>query len=155
MRRLPPVTQLYLSIDAADADTLKAIDRPLHGDFWSRYLQCIDVLREKQQRTVYRLTLVDGFNMTQASGYARLIARGLPDLVEIKAVTYCGTSKASTLTMKNVPWHEQVIEFAQSILAALPQTAGCSYAIACEHRHSCCLLIAHTKWMRKGQMKQR
>jgi flavodoxin len=35
---LPPVTQLYVSIDAATKDTLKAIDRPLFADFWERFL---------------------------------------------------------------------------------------------------------------------
>ena len=36
MRQLKPVTQLYVSIDASTKDTLKAIDRPLHKDFWER-----------------------------------------------------------------------------------------------------------------------
>lgn len=35
---LPPVTQLYVSIDAATKETLKAIDRPLFKDFWERFL---------------------------------------------------------------------------------------------------------------------
>ena len=34
-----------------------------------------------------------------------------------QGVTYCGESKASTLTMENVPWHEEVgINFKISIL---------------------------------------
>ena len=28
-----------------------------------------------------------------------------------QGVTYCGESKASTLTMENVPWHEEVLHF--------------------------------------------
>ena len=35
---LKPVTQLYVSIDAATRDSLKAVDRPLFPDFWERYL---------------------------------------------------------------------------------------------------------------------
>ena len=31
-----PVTQLYVSVDAATPDTLKAVDRPLFKDFWER-----------------------------------------------------------------------------------------------------------------------
>ncbi len=38
IRTLTPVTQLYVSIDAATRDTLKAVDRPLFTDFWERYL---------------------------------------------------------------------------------------------------------------------
>jgi wyosine [tRNA(Phe)-imidazoG37] synthetase (radical SAM superfamily) len=33
---LPGITQLYVSVDAATPETLKAIDRPLFGDFWVR-----------------------------------------------------------------------------------------------------------------------
>lgn len=42
-----------------------------------------------------------------------LIKRGKPSFVEVKGVTYCGTSKASTLTMKQVPFHEEVVKFTQ------------------------------------------
>jgi hypothetical protein len=37
-----------------------------------------------------------------------LIAVGEPDFIEVKAVTYCGKSDASSLTMANVPWHAEV-----------------------------------------------
>ena len=53
-RALEPVTQLYVSVDAATRDTLKAIDRPLFKDFWERFLECLRLLRDKHQRTVYR-----------------------------------------------------------------------------------------------------
>lgn len=35
---LEPVTQLYVSIDAATPSSLRAIDRPLFADFWERFL---------------------------------------------------------------------------------------------------------------------
>lgn len=53
-RQLQPVTQLYVSVDAATRDGLKAIDRPLFKDFWQRFLDCLTELRDKRQRTVYR-----------------------------------------------------------------------------------------------------
>lgn len=31
-------SQLYVSVDAATRDSLKAIDRPLFGDFWERFI---------------------------------------------------------------------------------------------------------------------
>jgi len=46
--------------------------------------------------------------MDELEGYAALIETGLPDFIEIKAVTYCGKSDASSLTMENVPWHKYV-----------------------------------------------
>ena len=53
-RDLSPITQLYVSVDAATRDSLKAIDRPLFKDFWERFLECLRLLRDKRQRTVYR-----------------------------------------------------------------------------------------------------
>lgn len=53
-RDLEPVTQLYVSVDAATRNTLKAIDRPLFKDFWERFQDCLALLRDKRQRTVYR-----------------------------------------------------------------------------------------------------
>ena len=85
---LEPVTQLYVSIDAATKETLKAIDRPLFQDFWERFMSSLDRLRDKGQRTVYRLTLVSKWNMGEVDEYCDLIARGQPDFIEIKAVTY-------------------------------------------------------------------
>ena len=53
-RDLEPITQLYVSVDAATRDSLKAIDRPLFKDFWERFQECLRLLRDKRQRTVYR-----------------------------------------------------------------------------------------------------
>lgn len=36
--------QLYVSVDAATKESLKAIDRPLFGDFWERFLVSIPFL---------------------------------------------------------------------------------------------------------------
>ena len=36
IKNLPAITQLYVSVDAATPETLKAIDRPLFGDYWVR-----------------------------------------------------------------------------------------------------------------------
>ena len=55
METLIPVTQLYISVDAANKDSLQAVDRPLFKDFWERFLSCIDVLKAKGQRTVRNL----------------------------------------------------------------------------------------------------
>lgn len=39
--------QLYVSVDAATKDSLKAIDRPLFGDFWERFI--VSVLFSKSE----------------------------------------------------------------------------------------------------------
>ncbi|KAM4566352.1 S-adenosyl-L-methionine-dependent tRNA 4-demethylwyosine synthase TYW1 [Odontesthes bonariensis] len=146
IRSLVPVTQLYVSVDASTKDSLKKIDRPLFKDFWPRFLDSLRALGEKRQRTVYRLTLVKAWNVEEMQAYSELIALGQPDFIEVKGVTYCGESSASSLTMANVPWHQEVVAFVQQLADKLPQ-----YEIACEHEHSNCLLIAHTKFKVDGE----
>uniref|UniRef100_A0A8B9VDN0 tRNA 4-demethylwyosine synthase (AdoMet-dependent) n=1 Tax=Anas zonorhyncha TaxID=75864 RepID=A0A8B9VDN0_9AVES len=143
---LEPVTQLYVSVDASTKESLKRIDRPLFKDFWQRFLDSLKALSEKQQRTVYRLTLVKAWNVDELRAYADLVSLGKPDFIEVKGVTYCGESSASSLTMANVPWHEEVVRFVQELVELIPD-----YEIACEHEHSNCLLIAHKKFKVDGE----
>nr|XP_060612879.1 S-adenosyl-L-methionine-dependent tRNA 4-demethylwyosine synthase TYW1 [Anolis sagrei ordinatus] len=142
LRGLEPVTQLYVSVDAATKESLKRIDRPLFKDFWQRFHDSLTALAQKKQRTVYRLTLVKAWNVDELKAYADLVALGTPDFIEVKGVTYCG---AGGLTLANVPWHEEVLRFAQELAAFLPD-----YEVASEHKHSNCLLIAHTKFKMEG-----
>ena len=149
------VTQLYVSIDASNKESLRKIDRPLHRDFWERFTACLDILREKRfvQRTVFRLTLVKGFNVEdEVEGYAELVARGLPCFVEVKGVTYCGTSTAAGagLTMQNVPFYAEVVEFVEALNRALKRR-GLEYGIAAEHAHSCCVLLASRRFHIDGR----
>lgn len=146
---LQPVTQLYVSVDAADRESMRKIDRPLHRDFWERFLRCMDILREKRhtQRTVFRLTLVKGFNADEVEGYADLVSRALPSFVEIKGVTFCGTSTSAGtgLTMANVPFWKEVCAFVERLDGALKRR-GLEYGIAAEHAHSCCVLLASERF---------
>ncbi|KAK3901612.1 hypothetical protein C8A05DRAFT_34702 [Staphylotrichum tortipilum] len=147
---LQHVTQLYVSIDASNRESLRRIDRPLHRDFWERFQRCLDILRERRfrQRTVFRLTLVKGFNIDdEAEGYADLVEKGLPCFVEVKGVTYCGTSTSSSagLTMANVPFYQEVCDFVVALEKALKRR-GLAYGIAAEHAHSCCILLASERF---------
>jgi tRNA wybutosine-synthesizing protein 1 len=156
---LQPVTQLYVSIDASNRESLRKIDRPLHRDFWERFQRCLEILREKRfrQRTVFRLTLVKGFNIDdEVEGYADLVEKGLPCFVEVKGVTYCGTSTAAGagLTMQNVPFYEEVRTFVESLNAALARR-GLAYGIAAEHAHSCCILLASDRFKVDGKWHTR
>ena len=156
---LEPVTQLYVSIDAGNEAALKAVDRPLFADFWARFLACLDALKRKRQRTVYRLTLIkgEGGNLGEnaVQEYAGLIARGCPELIEVKGVTWSGVSEGSNLSMASVPWHAEVREFCDKLAAALDARAGLPgsssprYGLAAEHAHSCCVLLAQRKYQRE------
>ncbi|KAL4951711.1 hypothetical protein BDW69DRAFT_35013 [Aspergillus filifer] len=149
------VTQLYVSIDASNRDSLRKIDRPLHRDFWERFQRCLDILREKRhvQRTVFRLTLVKGFNIDdEVTGYANLVEKALPCFIEIKGVTYCGTSTSAGagLTMQNVPFYEEIASFVVALNDELLRR-GLDYGIAAEHAHSCCVLIASSRFNVNGK----
>ena len=152
---LKKVTQLYVSIDASNKESLRKIDRPLHRDFWERFIRCLDIIRSRRHnmRTVYRLTLVKGFNIDdEVAGYADLIARGLPCFVEIKGVTYCGTSTSAGagLSMSNVPFYHEVQAFVIALDTEL-RGRGLDYGIAAEHAHSCCVLMASSTFKRNGK----
>lgn len=149
------VTQLYVSIDASNRDSLRRIDRPLYRDFWERFQKCLDTLREKRfmQRTVFRLTLVKGFNVEEeVEGYADLVHKGLPCFIEVKGVTYCGTSSSAGagLTMQNVPFYREVVAFVEALHTALVRR-GLHYGIAAEHAHSCCVLLASGRFFIDGR----
>lgn len=96
---------------------------------------------------MFRLTLVKSYNMDDLRSYVKLIRMGRPQFIEVKGVTFCGSSDASDLTMKNVPFHEEVRSFCQDLCAEL----GEDYALACEHAHSCCVLIAHKMFLIEGK----
>lgn len=143
------VTQLYVSIDASTKQELKKVDRPLYKDFWERMLTCLDTLRTTQshQRTVFRLTLVKGFNMGDLSSYADLVQRGQPSFIEVKGATFAGSSdgNGNPLTMQNIPFYEECTNFVKQFAAEL-QRRGLGYDVAAEHAHSNCILIANTKF---------
>lgn len=152
---LKHVTQLYVSIDASNKESLRKIDRPLHRDFWERFQRCLEILREKRfkQRTVFRLTLVKGFNIDdEVKGYADLVEKALPCFVEVKGVTYCGTSTSSSagLSMANVPFYAEVCEFVTALDRELNRR-GLQYGIAAEHAHSCCILLGSKRFRVDGK----
>jgi tRNA wybutosine-synthesizing protein 1 len=47
IRQLHPVTQLYVSVDASNRESLKKIDRPLFKDYWSRFIDSLKALHHK------------------------------------------------------------------------------------------------------------
>ncbi|GMM55880.1 putative tRNA 4-demethylwyosine synthase [Maudiozyma humilis] len=154
LRSLGKVTQLYVSIDASTKDELRKVDRPLYKDFWERMMECLDIIRTTQshQRTVFRLTLVKGFNMGDISAYADLVQRGVPCFIEVKGATFSGSSKdnVNALTMQNIPFNEECKDFVENFVAELKRR-GLPYDIAAEHAHSNCVLIADTKFKVDGK----
>ena len=154
LAKLTKVTQLYVSIDAPTKKDLKKVDRPLNSDFWERLMSCLDILRtiQSHQRTVFRLTLVKGFNMEDIESYADMVERAKPSQIEIKGATFCGSSNGNgnPLTMQNIPFYEECKNFVENLNKEL-QSRGLDYDIAAEHAHSCCILVADKKFMINGK----
>jgi tRNA wybutosine-synthesizing protein 1 len=116
-------------------------------------MDSLKALRDKNIRTVYRLTLVKGMNAEDVQAYADLIRMGDPHFIEVKGVTFCGKvgqggskdkeGSGSGISMSNVPWHSEVVSFCQDLVARIGDVAGGGgYEVAAEHEHSNCVLIA-------------
>jgi tRNA wybutosine-synthesizing protein 1 len=151
-----PITQLYVSVDAPTEQSLIAIDRPLFQDAWDRLRWSLASLKDKGQRTVARLTVVKGWNFDEIAGYAELIALGQVSLVEVKGVTFCGKSDASNLNMTNTPWHHEVVELTRTLKDELMKLRLGNpdvpeYDLACEHKHSCSVLLARVDQFAEGR----
>ncbi|CAE7400154.1 TYW1 [Symbiodinium natans] len=141
LRQLPRVTQLYLSCDAADRHHLQQVGRPLFKDFWERYLESMEILRDRTERTVCRLTLLRDVNMGSPSEWASLLRRCEPDFIEVKGVTMAGLFAKSGLGTMNMPTHLEVKQFAEALSAELP-----GYSLCCEHEHSNSALVASERF---------
>jgi Wyosine base formation len=63
------------------------------------------------------LSLVLFFSLTHTPTLTSLLLSSpyKLDFIEIKSVTYCGKSDASSLTMENVPWHHECCQFSEAI----------------------------------------
>lgn len=140
IRDLEPVTQLYLSLDAPNKKLLKEVDVPLFSDYWERLNRSLEYLSEKKLRTCIRLTLIKNVNMLEPENYAKLIMKGDPDFLEIKAYMFIGGSR-QRLSMKNMPWHEEVVSFSEELMNYLPD-----YEIVTEHKPSLVVFAAKKKY---------
>lgn len=109
-------TQLYVSIDAPNKELFFKIDRCSVKNGWERLLKTLDLFRniKNKTRTSVRITLIKGMNMVEPENYATLIKKSDALFVEIKAYMYVGSSR-DRLTVKHMPKHFEVKEFAEQI----------------------------------------
>ncbi|GKT27841.1 S-adenosyl-L-methionine-dependent tRNA 4-demethylwyosine synthase like protein [Aduncisulcus paluster] len=113
LKAIPPVTQLYLSVDAADPDTLAEIDRPYVGktDAWRRLNETI------------RIIVIKKLNCRREDipGYVKLIRLGRPCFIELKAFSFV----------------DQCVEYARWLEAVLEG----DYSVVSVHHESKAVLI--------------
>jgi len=110
-------TQLYVSLSAPDEAHHFRINRPVVPGTWSSLQETLDLLPSFSTRTVIRLTMVRGMNMSGAEQYGKMIRRASPDFVEVKAYMYVGWSRYR-LKMENMPSFRDIRRFADQISAA-------------------------------------
>ncbi len=110
-------TQLYMSLNAPDEEMYRKICRP-SGDLWPGILQSLEALKEHRSRSVVRLTLARGLNLLRPEDWARIIAQGEPDFVEVKAYMHLGRSRGR-LAREAMPGHEEIMQFTRNLGEAL------------------------------------
>jgi tRNA wybutosine-synthesizing protein 1 len=122
LKNIEVPTQLYISVDAPNKELFEKIDRPTQKNAWENLNKSLGIVRElrekKKARTVIRITLVRGMNDTDISGYASLIKKANPMFVEVKAYMFVGSSR-QRLSIKNMPKHEEVMEFSKKLAKEL------------------------------------
>ncbi|MEK6872127.1 MAG: radical SAM protein [Nanoarchaeota archaeon] len=143
IENIDKITQLYLSIDAPNKELLKKIDNPLFKDYWERMLACLDLLKTRTYRTCARLTMIKNENMCDASGYAALIRRGMPDIVELKSYVWVGAGRKN-YGIASMPTLEEMEIFMKELLEKLPE-----YEYVRKHIPSRAILLARKTLQKK------
>jgi tRNA wybutosine-synthesizing protein 1 len=117
MERINP-SQLYMSLDAPDRETYEKVCNPGSADLWERIGRSLEILREKDTRTVIRITLIKGVNMFDPEGYAEMIRKAQPDYIEVKAYMHLGFSR-KRLPREAMPSHQEVLDFSGKLATLL------------------------------------
>jgi tRNA wybutosine-synthesizing protein 1 len=113
-------TQLYVSVDAAERATFDRVVHATEDDAWEKLVDTLDVLAEKDCRTVLRTTLVGGENTANPDWYAGLYRRADPDFVELKGYMHVGHSRGR-LDRDAMPEHDDVVDFAERVAEHMPE----------------------------------
>lgn len=131
-------TQLYISLSAFDEASHFRVNRPSVPGTWESLQRSLELLGSMDCRTVIRLTMVKGLNMSHAEDYARMIERASPDFVEVKAYMYVGWSRYR-LEMENMPRFREIKGFAEEI------SRESGYGLLDEFRPSRVVLLSASK----------
>jgi tRNA wybutosine-synthesizing protein 1 len=147
LRAMSLPTQLYVTLAAPDEPTYRALARPGIPQGWEKLMETQRLLSSLGTRTVNRLTMVAGRNMHDLRGYAKIIAMGEPDFIEVKGYMHLGSARGR-LDRKNAPSHQDIRAFSEK-LAALT-----GYYYIDEQVESRVVLLARSKHIKRlGQTR--
>ena len=135
IQNLTKPTMLYISIYGPDKPTYLRVARPIEPRNWENLLESLEVLNSFNSNTVLRLTLMNGLNLQNAEGYAKLIELANPTFIEVKGYVYVGFSRAR-LEFDHMPPFLQIQEFAKQL------SASTSYPILDESKASRVVLLS-------------
>jgi tRNA wybutosine-synthesizing protein 1 len=110
-------TQLYISLNASDEEMYRKVSNPASPGLWDKIQESLSIMSSSRSRTVIRMTLAKGLNMSDPEGYARLIGAARPDFVEVKAYMHLGRSRLR-LQRESMPDQGEVMDFAREISLA-------------------------------------
>jgi tRNA wybutosine-synthesizing protein 1 len=114
IQNLTKPTMLYLSVYGPDKATYIRVARPIDPQNWENLMESLEVLNSFTSNTVLRFTLVNGLNLLNPEGYAKLIELANPTFVEAKGYVYVGASRAR-LEFEHMPYFSQIQEFANQL----------------------------------------
>ncbi|MCL5428019.1 MAG: 4-demethylwyosine synthase TYW1 [Candidatus Marsarchaeota archaeon] len=111
-------TQLYVSVQAPNRELYGKVTRAKNlMATWDNFMRFLSLFSGMNTRRVFRLTLVENLNMTDAEGYADLIRRGRPHYVEVKGFAYVGGARNEKrgLSYGQMPRKDGILGFAKKI----------------------------------------
>ncbi len=106
-------TQLYVTLAAPNEEVHEKVCHPITGGAWNKLIETLGMLKDFD-RTVIRLTLVKGRNMTKPEQYAEIVDKAGPMFVECKAFMSIGGAR-DRIGIESMPTHSEIMYFAKEI----------------------------------------
>ncbi|MHA1279007.1 MAG: 4-demethylwyosine synthase TYW1 [Candidatus Helarchaeota archaeon] len=114
IKEMSKPTMLYISVYGVDKKMYSRVARPINASNWEKLNESLELLNSFDTNTVLRLTLVNGLNLMNPEGYAKLIKKANPTFVEAKAYVFVGPSRAR-LQFESMPTFTQIQDFAEQL----------------------------------------
>ena len=114
-------TQLYITLPAPRIKDFLRTHRPIEKELaLDRVWESLRIIGKGVPfRTVGRLTVADGYNLNNSSGYAEMIKTMRPDFIEVKGVVHVGAAE-KRIPRTAMPSHIKIKKFAHELKDKLP-----------------------------------
>ena len=108
--------QLYISLNAPNKEKFLEICRPASAEYWEKFNESLEVMKNFEGRRVIRMTLIKNMNLDERylDDYINLVNKASPDFLEVKAFMSLGYSR-KRLGDSYMPSFAEIKEFAKKI----------------------------------------